>query len=649
MLNTHNLNSEQKKAVETTEGPLLILAGAGAGKTKTITYRILNLIKKGVAPNSILAVTFTNKSASEMRERVIKLIEEDPELNLPISFAERPFVSTFHALGVHIIKREAVHLNLPRHFTIFDRSDSLSAIKDAVKTLSLDPKQFEPAKFLGIISRKKGDGISLQEYETVATDNYLDRLLLSIWQHYEKKLREEKALDFDDLLLKTKNLLRDHKEIRESYQKMWRYIHIDEYQDTNRVQYEIAKLLAGESHNICVVGDIDQSIYSWRGADFKNIMRFEKDYQGTKTILLEQNYRSSKTILKAANMVIEKNTLRKDKNLFTENEEGEKILLHGAYDEVHEAEYIANKASELIASGIEPSEIAVLYRANFQSRILEEKFLGYNLPYQVLGVRFFERKEVREMISYLQAAFSPDSTSDIKRTINTPPRGIGKTTLLKIFASDEKSLPSNTKAKIENYRSMLRRIKDVVFSKPLSEILNFIIEESGLKQYYEEMGSDGEERLENMYELVAVGSKYDMFPCEEAVEKFLTDAALASDQDDLNEKKDGVRLMTVHASKGLEFDYVFISGLEEDLFPHGRPDGGKKNVEESEEERRLFYVAITRARKKLFLTYASIRSMFGNRMINAPSSFIEDLTPEILESEFGETDNYHGKVIYLED
>jgi DNA helicase-2/ATP-dependent DNA helicase PcrA len=649
MLNTHNLNSEQKKAVETTEGPLLILAGAGAGKTKTITYRILNLIKKGVAPNSILAVTFTNKSASEMRERVIKLIEEDPELNLPISFAERPFVSTFHALGVHIIKREAVHLNLPRHFTIFDRSDSLSAIKDAVKTLSLDPKQFEPAKFLGIISRKKGDGISLQEYETVATDNYIDRLLLSIWQHYEKKLREEKALDFDDLLLKTKNLLRDHKEIRESYQKMWRYIHIDEYQDTNRVQYEIAKLLAGESHNICVVGDIDQSIYSWRGADFKNIMRFEKDYQGTKTILLEQNYRSSKTILKAANMVIEKNTLRKDKNLFTENEEGEKILLHGAYDEVHEAEYIANKASELIASGIEPSEIAVLYRANFQSRILEEKFLGYNLPYQVLGVRFFERKEVREMISYLQAAFSPDSTSDIKRTINTPPRGIGKTTLLKIFASDEKSLPSNTKAKIENYRSMLRRIKDVALSKPLSETLNFIIEESGLKQYYEEMGSDGEERLENMYELVAVGSKYDMFPCEEAVEKFLTDAALASDQDDLNEKKDGVRLMTVHASKGLEFDYVFISGLEEDLFPHGRPDGGKKNVEESEEERRLFYVAITRARKKLFLTYASIRSMFGNRMINAPSSFIEDLTPEILESEFGETDNYHGKVIYLED
>jgi DNA helicase-2/ATP-dependent DNA helicase PcrA len=649
MSETHTLNSEQQKAVAHTEGPLLILAGAGAGKTKTIAHRILHLVKKGVAPHTILAVTFTNKSASEMRERIHGLIEHDATLHLPVSSHELPFVSTFHALGVYIIKREAARLNLPRHFTIFDRSDSLSAVKEGLKQLSLDPKQFEPTKFLSIISRKKGEGISLHEYESVATENYIDRLLLSVWQHYEKKLKEEKALDFDDLLLKTKNLLRDTPEVRKTYQTMWQYIHIDEYQDTNRVQYEITKLLAGDQHNICVVGDIDQSIYSWRGADFKNIMRFEKDYPETETILLEQNYRSSKTILKAANMIIEKNTLRKEKNLFTENEEGEKLLLFGAYDEAQEAAYIAGKARGLIETGVQASEIAILYRANFQSRILEEKFLHANIPYQVLGVRFFERKEVREVISYLQAAFNEESTADIKRTINMPPRGIGKTTLLKIFAHDEKSLPASTRAKIETYRSVLRRIKEVALSTPLSETLHFIIEESQLKTYYEEAGTDGEERLENMYELIAVGSKYDLFPFEEAVDKFLTDTALASDQDDLNEKKNGVRLMTVHASKGLEFDYVFISGLEEDLFPHGKPDGGKKNMEENEEERRLFYVALTRARKKLFLTYASIRSMFGNRMINAPSSFLDDLAPEILESEHDGTDNYHGKVIYLED
>jgi len=643
-----SLNEQQQKVVAKTEGAVLVLAGAGAGKTKTITHRIQHLIHKGVDPTQILAVTFTNKSAKEMRERVDTLLQDDPTINRPLSITERPFVSTFHALGVSIIKRNATLLNLPRHFSIFDRSESLKAVKDAIKELSLDPKQYEPQKFLSLISRKKGDGLSVNFYQNEATENYLDRLLLSVWQKYEATLTKEKALDFDDLLLKTKNLLVQNEEVRTYYQNLWQYIHIDEYQDTNKVQYEIAKILAEKHKNICVVGDIDQSIYSWRGADFKNIMRFEKDYPHCVTILLEENYRSTKTILTVANTVIEKNTLRKEKNLFTHNEEGEKIRLHGAYDEKAEALYVAEKIQESINNGVDAKEIAVLYRANFQSRNIEEAMIAYAIPYQVLGVRFFERKEVRDLLCYLRLSFNPESQSDLKRVLNTPPRGIGKTTLLKILAGQEESLPPKMRASLIEFKNLLHRIKAFALEHPLSETINFIILESGLKESIEGNDLDGEERLLNMYELISVASKYDAFPREEAVDLFLTDSSLASDQDDLKEEKTGVRLMTIHASKGLEFDIVFITGLEEDLFPHARPDGGKKNIEESEEERRLFYVALTRARKKLYLTYASVRTIFGNRSINMPSSFLDSIAAQYLESEYSD-DNFHGKVIYLED
>ncbi|MDO8492877.1 MAG: UvrD-helicase domain-containing protein, partial [bacterium] len=642
------LNEKQKEAVLHTEGPLLIVAGAGAGKTKTITERILHLIKKGVPPHEILAVTFTNKAAGSMKERVEKLLSNDRSINNPVSNFERPFISTFHSLGVHIIKEQSAHLGRPRHFTIFDRSDSLSSIRKAVKEIGLDPKQFEPNKFLSIISRQKGEGTTLADYETKATDNYLDRILLLIWQKYEKSLSEEKAYDFDDLLLISKNLLEQHKDIRELYQNRWRYIHIDEYQDTNRVQYEMAKLLAEKNKNICVVGDIDQSIYSWRGADFKNLMRFEKDYPETKIVLLEENYRSTKTILEAANSVIEKNVLRPKKNLFTQNVVGEKISLFGAYDEAGEAAYIAQKTQMLIQQGVNPSEIALLYRANFQSRILEEIFLTENIPYQVLGVRFFERREVKDTLSYLRAAMNTEGVVDLKRIINTPARGLGKITILKLFGGQEKELPEKTRKKISDFKNILARIKEKADALKLSETILFVIKESGLEKYFKEMGDDGEERLLNVFELVSVAQKYDFLPPEEAVEKFLTDAALASDQDDLKEEKNGVRLMTVHAAKGLEFDYVFICGLEEDLFPHKHPEGGKKNDEEKEEERRLFYVALTRARKKLFLCYASVRTIFGNRQLNIPSSFLDDISPEILESEFSDDETSHGKILYLE-
>lgn len=641
------LNEGQHEAVIKTEGPLLIVAGAGAGKTKTITYRILHLIRKGVSPHEILAITFTNKAAKEMRERLEKLLSEDVSLNKPVSSYERPFVSTFHALGVHIIKENARLLDIPRYFHIFDRTDSVGAIKEALKALDLDPKQYEPGKILSSISKKKGRGTHITEFEVRDTRDFFRKIIKSVWEKYEEILKKEKALDFDDLLLKTLLLLKKHPEVLEHYASVWKYIHIDEYQDTNTVQYDIAKLLALKNKNICVVGDVDQSIYSWRGADFKNIMRFEEDYPEAKVIILEQNYRSTKTILGAANTIIKKNAKRHDKNLFTENEDGEKIAVYGSYNEEDEAYFVAQKARELIRDGVSPKEIAVLYRANFQSRVLEEAFLSEKIPYQVLGIRFFERKEVRDILSYLKASLEPDSLSDLKRIINTPTRGIGKTTILKIFSGKESELPLNTQNKISDFRKILERIGEKIKNGKPSEAVLFAITESGMKKNLEEGSEDDQERLYNLSELVSLSQKYDFLSGEEGVEKLLTDAALASDQDDMKETLDAVKLMTVHAAKGLEFEYVFITGLEDELFPYVKQNEEYKNTDEAEEERRLFYVALTRAKKKLFLSYASVRTIFGSKQINAPSEFIGDIDEEFLEN-VQRGSEPRGKVIYLE-
>ncbi len=634
----HGLNSRQKEAILSTNGPLLILAGAGAGKTKTLTHRVLHLIHEGVAPTAILAITFTNKAAKEMRDRVERLISEDTEINRPISMFERPFVSTFHSLGVHILKENSKYLQIPRHFSIFDRQDSLSAVREAVKESNLDPKQYEPGRILSLISRKKGDGVSFEKFRDQRESAYFqdrtEKVLVSVWEKYEDALRKEKAFDFDDLLLKTLHLLQNNSEILEYYQKTWSHIHIDEYQDTNRVQYDMAKLLARSSRNICVVGDIDQSIYSWRGADFKNIMRFEKDYPDTKTILLEENYRSTKTILEAANTVISKNTLRKEKNLFTSNEDGEKISVYGAFSEEDEARFVGDRSLSLIQSGVPPRNIAVLYRANFQSRVLEEAFLRNGTPYQVLGVRFFERREVKDVLSYLRASLNPENLSDLKRIINSPPRGIGKTTIAKLFSGEEASLPANTLQKIANFKGLLQKIKNSALTEKPSETLGFIILESGMKDEFDHANAteDDRERLENLFELVSLATKYDQLSPEQGIEKLLEDASLASDQDEMEKDRNAVKLMTVHASKGLEFEYVFVTGLEEDLFPHSK--GGKKeNIEAAEEERRLFYVALTRAQKKLFLSFAAVRTIFGSKQINVPSEFLEDIGDHLMEPE----------------
>ena len=631
------LNDRQKDAVTTLSGPLLILAGAGAGKTKTVTHRILNLIENGVAPESILAITFTNKAAKEMRERVMSLIENSRDLNLPIHNFSRPFVSTFHSLCVNILKESGSAIDIPRNFTIYDKSDSKQAIKEAITSLGYDVKLVEPNKIMSIISREKSNFSSLGQYEAVNGEDHFGAIVSAVWRKYSEALHKEKALDFDDLLYKTAVLLKNKPEIRSQYQNRFKYIHIDEYQDTNGIQYELANLLVGPEHNIAVVGDIDQAIYSWRGANIKNIMKFETDYPEAKVILLEENYRSTKTILSVANEIIKKNIFRKEKNLFTNNEDGELITLYTAFDEGDEANHVANTARNLINEGNKPEEIAVLYRTNSQSRALEEAFLRKGIQYQLLGTRFFERREVKDVISYIRAALNPESLADIKRIINTPVRGIGKVTLLKVLAGTTSDLPPATKVKIDSFYKLLNGIKEQIETQRPSTAIKYIIEKTGIEAALKAENDKEEDRVGNIRELVTLATRYDDMPGQEGIEKLIEDAVLASDQDSLNEATAknngaGVKLMTVHASKGLEFDNVFITGLEQDLFPSGRASDSK-SAEDSEEERRLFYVALTRARKKLNLSYANMRTIFGSKQINLPSEFLNDISDEFIERE----------------
>ncbi|MCH7597883.1 UvrD-helicase domain-containing protein [Patescibacteria group bacterium] len=626
-----HLNRRQQQAVLHREGPLLILAGAGAGKTRTIVYRILNLIKKGAAPESILAVTFTNKAANEMRRRIKELIESNMSTNRPVAEQTLPFVSTFHSLGVHMLRENARLLGISRHFTIFDRSDSIRTIKQAIHDAGFDPGVFEPRKILGTISRQKGNAHSLTEYnESLHENEYYPRTVASIWERYEALLKNEKAYDFDDLLLKAVELLKENPQVLKRYHDTWHYIHIDEYQDTNTVQNEMAKLLAQKFKNICVVGDIDQTIYSWRGANIGNLLSFEKTFPGAKTIILEENYRSTKNIINVSNAIIEKNSNRPLKVLFTNNSVGDKLSLYGAYDEIDEARFVVEKTKELMTNKTPVNDIAVLYRANFQSRILEELFLDGGIPYHVLGIRFFDRKDVKDILSYLRASLNPESISDLKRIINIPPRGIGKVTLMRMVVGTEHECTDAMRKKISAFRALLKTIKETALHKPPSETLHVIISKTGIEQSLKKNSDDGLERLENIHELLSLAKKYNRMKPRDGIEQLLTDAALATDQDELESNKDGVKLMTVHASKGLEFDCVFITGLEDGLFPH---DGHSGERLDTEEERRLFYVALTRARKKIFLSYASLRTIFGLKKINSPSEFIGDIDEQFLEFE----------------
>ena len=606
----------------------------------------MNLIKKGVAPENILAVTFTNKAAKEMGERISKLLGENSAVNRPISITDKPFVATFHGLGAYIIKENFREAGVKKHFSIYDREDSKRAVKEALVKNGYDPKQFEPGKILAVISREKGNAVSVDEYFEFASAEYFGGIVAKVWQDYEAILKKENALDFDDLLLVAAKLLQKE-EIRKFYGEKWKYVHIDEYQDTNKVQYQIAEAIAREHQNICAVGDVDQNIYTWRNASIKNILHFEKDYKNSKLVVLEENYRSTKTILAVANRIIEKNKLRMERTLVTKNAAGEKVGVFEALTENHEAQFIVEKVKELQKNGAVLSEMAVLYRANFQSRVLEEAFLAGDVPYQVLGTRFFERKEIKDILAFLQFCFNPESVSDLKRIINVPPRGIGKTTLLKIVENKEESLPAGMKIKMASFRDLLRRIKNFAINNPPSKTILFIAEEIGLNANLEK-SEEGIERIENIKELAVLASRYDKLDPEEGVEKLLEDTSLASDQDSDKEEKDGVRLMTVHASKGLEFSYVFITGLEEGLFPHDKDRDENVSDEEAEEERRLFYVAVTRAKKKLFLSYAQTRTIFGSRGVNIPSEFILEIPDEFLEREFLDYTPKHKPLLHIE-
>lgn len=661
----NSLNEKQLEAVRTTQGPLLILAGAGAGKTKTIVERVIEIVRSGVDPRNILCVTFTNKASAEMRERIVnrlveeKIIDEYDLQHESYRFfggeSILPTIKTFHSLGLYLLKREHASAGLTKNFTILDTDDTRGIIKEYLESAGHDTKVYDPSKIRGAISREKGDFKTVQDYRPKIS-SYSMEVIANSWDYYNRKLVEMGAVDFDDLIVRCVELLRDNDNIRKKYQQLFKYIHVDEYQDTNNSQYELTQLLVDPAtNNICVVGDTDQNIYSWRGANLKNIMSFERDYKNAKVVLLEQNYRSTQNILSLANSAIKKNTVRKDKNLFTRAGEGDRIEVMPAFDGDSEAELIALKCAELIEEKkVDPNQIAILYRTNFQSRVLEEKMINENVPYSVLGIRFFERKEIKDILSYLKAALNRNSQPDLKRVFEFPKRGIGKASIAKLFAGDAVSgkggeAIKNTYAFLDKVNNMC--IEDSEDNYDLHEVLTYILVESGIEESLHEEGEDGAMRLANISELITLSENYSREvygSFDNVLEKFLEVTSLSSDQDDDKKEIKGVRLMTVHASKGLEFDYVFIAGLEEDLFPSKNFSGKHRSKEEEEEERRLFYVAVTRARKKLFLSYAELRTIFGQRNIAMPSQFLSDLPEDTYNwNEIYYKQHGGGKVVYI--
>tara|TARA_B100000508_G_scaffold60333_2_gene47445 strand:+ start:2663 stop:4573 length:1911 start_codon:yes stop_codon:yes gene_type:complete len=623
------LNERQKEAVVAPVGPIAVLAGAGSGKTRVLTHRILHLLHQGVAPHEILAVTFTNKAAKEMAERVEALMRENPETSRHES---KPLVTTFHSFGVRMLREFHAEAGLKKYFPIYDRADSMKVVKRILKEMGIDDKHVEPKMILSKISKEKGEGGTPEEFLAKRSTSFFMRTAGEVWSRYEKTLTTESALDFDDLLNKPVQLLKKNDAVREKLQNRYKHLLIDEYQDTNGVQSKLANILAKHHKSIFVVGDIDQNIYSWRGATIEHLMSFEETYPEAKTIILEQNYRSTKTIVNTAQAVIEKNVNRKDKVAFTENADGDPMKLLMCSSEGDEARTITTMCREIIDDGAAPGDIAVLYRTNFQSRALEEAMLYSGVPYQVLGTKFFDRKEVKDLLAYLRYTLMGDSSVDLARIINTPARGIGKVTELSVLQGKTEELKPGPRAKVQSFFSMMDRMKaDIAKLKP-SDAVRYVIEMSGMKAHYSKGGEENEERLQNLKELATVASQYDMFVGEEGVLKLIEDATLMGEQDSMKDASAGVKLMTIHAAKGLEFPFVFVTGMEEGLFPQQKDD-----VEDDEEERRLFYVALTRAHKKVYLSLARERRLYGTLYATEPSSFIGDIPEAHLLIEDGDT------------
>ncbi|MFC9274399.1 DNA helicase PcrA, partial [Bacillus spizizenii] len=617
------LNPVQQEAVKTTDGPLLLMAGAGSGKTRVLTHRIAYLMaEKHVAPWNILAITFTNKAAREMKERVESILGPG---------ADDIWISTFHSMCVRILRRDIDRIGINRNFSILDTADQLSVIKGILKERNLDPKKFDPRSILGTISSAKNELTEPEEFSKVA-GGYYDQVVSDVYTDYQKKLLKNQSLDFDDLIMTTIKLFDRVPEVLEFYQRKFQYIHVDEYQDTNRAQYMLVKQLAERFQNLCVVGDSDQSIYRWRGADITNILSFEKDYPNASVILLEQNYRSTKRILRAANEVIKNNSNRKPKNLWTENDEGIKISYYRGDNEFGEGQFVAGKIHQLHSSGTRKlSDIAILYRTNAQSRVIEETLLKAGLNYNIVGgTKFYDRKEIKDILAYLRLVSNPDDDISFTRIVNVPKRGVGATSLEKIasYAAmnglsffqaiqqvDFIGVSAKAANALDSFRQMIENLTNMQDYLSITELTEEILDKTEYREMLKaEKSIEAQSRLENIDEFLSVTKNFEQKSEDKTLVAFLTDLALIADIDQLDQQeeesggKDAITLMTLHAAKGLEFPVVFLMGLEEGVFPHSR---SLMEEAEMEEERRLAYVGITRAEQELYLTNAKMRTLFG--------------------------------------
>lgn len=635
------LNARQFEAVKTQSGPLLILAGAGSGKTRVITYRIARLISRGADPRSIMALTFTNKAAAEMKERTVALLR---------GRGRDLWISTFHSACLRILRANADRIGYPKDFTVYDAQDQTRVIKTCLADLGIDEKAY-PARQIGsMISKFKNRMKGPVEAEAELNSNR-HREFLEIFHLYEKKLSENRCMDFDDLLGKTVALFRKDEELRGMYQRRFDHVLVDEFQDTNVAQYEIVKTLVGAKRNVCVVGDDDQSIYQWRGANIENILNFEKDYPEARVVLLEQNYRSTGNILRSASAVVSRNPDRKDKTLWTENSDGEKINLFVARDEAEEAKYVADTIRRVTkGEGRSLNDVAVFYRTNSQSRVIEDTLRAEGFPYQMYGgLKFYDRKEVKDLLAYFRLAANPADAVSFKRVINTPPRGLGAVTVEKVerAATAEgkeiaailddmdsiEGLNAGTRAKLEKFREILSSVRSSMASLDASEALSQALETTGYMDWLlNDKNSESLSRIDNLNELVSAAAEFAERTGDKSVAAFLDQASLVSEADNVadGEGNGAVKLMTVHISKGLEFPVVFVTGLEDNLFPHAR---SKDDPRQMQEERRLLYVAMTRAKEKLYITRAEFRRMLGVAQANRASVFLDDLPPDTLNVE----------------
>ncbi|MFB7141560.1 DNA helicase PcrA [Gottfriedia sp. NPDC056225] len=634
------LNPMQKEAVKTVDGPLLIMAGAGSGKTRVLTHRIAYLLgEKGVAPWNILAITFTNKAAREMQERVFNLVGKD---------AEDIWISTFHSMCVRILRRDIDRIGFNRSFSILDTTDQLTVIKNILKEKNLDSKKFEPRSILGSISSAKNELQTAAEYSKNAFTPF-EKIVGEIYTSYQDRLRKNHSLDFDDLIMMTINLFERVPEVLQYYQRKFQYIHVDEYQDTNHAQYKIVKMLAEQFKNICVVGDSDQSIYRWRGADISNILSFEKDYEKAQVILLEQNYRSTQTILDAANAVITNNSNRKAKKLWTENGQGNPIHYFRAASEQDEGYFVAGKLAQWKKEGIQQyGDCAILYRTNAQSRAMEEVLVKSNIPYKMVGgVKFYDRKEIKDILAYLRFIANPNDEISFSRVINVPKRGVGAASVDKIInysIMNDLSL-SDTLEQIDfvglsgkitkatgDFHTMTKNWQQMLDYLSVTELVEEVLDKTGYIQMLKDENTiESASRIENIEEFLTVTNAFEESSEDKSLVSFLTDLALVSDIDQADKDEsqaDEVILMTLHSAKGLEFPVVFLIGLEEGIFPHSR---SLMDEEEMEEERRLAYVGITRAEKNLYITNAQTRTLYGRTSVNQESRFINEIPEELLD------------------